>query len=57
MRPTLFTAWAAEYLEELQARESQPFFLYLAYNAPHGPIQPPAEWLESQRAASAASHR
>jgi arylsulfatase A-like enzyme len=23
-----------------------PFFLYLAYNAPHTPIQPPAEWLE-----------
>jgi arylsulfatase A-like enzyme len=24
----------------------QPFFLYLAYNAPHAPIQPPAEWLQ-----------
>ncbi len=24
----------------------QPFFLYLAYNAPHAPIQPPSEWLE-----------
>jgi arylsulfatase A-like enzyme len=24
----------------------QPFFLYLAYNAPHTPIQPPKEWLE-----------
>jgi arylsulfatase A-like enzyme len=24
----------------------QPFFLYLAYNAPHAPIQPPPEWLE-----------
>ena len=24
----------------------QPFFLYLAYNAPHVPIQPPQEWLE-----------
>ena len=23
----------------------QPFFLYLAYNAPHFPIQPPTEWL------------
>ena len=23
----------------------QPFFLYLAYNAPHTPIQPPADWL------------
>jgi arylsulfatase A-like enzyme len=40
----LFTAWAKEYLEE-RAHATQPFFLYLAYNAPHGPIQPPAEWL------------
>jgi arylsulfatase A-like enzyme len=24
----------------------QPFFLYLAYNAPHAPIQPPPEWLD-----------
>jgi len=24
----------------------QPFFLYLAYNAPHTPIQPPQEWVE-----------
>ncbi len=24
----------------------QPFLLYLAYNAPHAPIQPPSEWLE-----------
>ena len=24
----------------------QPFFLYLAYNAPHTPIQPPKDWLE-----------
>jgi arylsulfatase A-like enzyme len=25
---------------------TQPFFLYLAYNAPHAPIQPPPEWLD-----------
>jgi arylsulfatase A-like enzyme len=25
---------------------TKPFFLYLAYNAPHAPIQPPPEWLE-----------
>ncbi len=24
----------------------QPFFLYLAYNAPHTPIQPPEQWLD-----------
>ena len=28
------------------AYDTKPFFLYLAYNAPHTPIQPPAEWLE-----------
>ncbi len=44
----LFTAWAKAYLEE-RARSTQPFFLYLAYNAPHGPIQPPAEWLDRVR--------
>jgi arylsulfatase A-like enzyme len=28
----------------------QPFFLYLAYNAPHAPIQPPDDWLERVKA-------
>lgn len=41
----LFTTWACKYLEE-RAREDRPFFLYLAYNAPHDPIQPRADWLE-----------
>lgn len=40
----LFTAWAADYIRE-QAAAKQPFFLYLAYNAPHTPIQPPEDWL------------
>lgn len=40
----LFTQWSCEYLRGQQDR-SQPFFLYLAYNAPHTPIQPPPEWL------------
>jgi len=35
---------------ETQGRDAlatrQPFFLYLAYNAPHTPIQPPADWVE-----------
>ncbi len=39
----LFTNWAVEYLEE-RARSDQRFFLYLAYNAPHDPVQPPPEW-------------
>ena len=31
------------------AHSSQPFFLYLAYNAPHTPIQPPEDWIERVR--------
>jgi arylsulfatase A-like enzyme len=42
----LFTDWACEYLRERADLKEQPFFLYLAYNAPHFPIEPPAEWLE-----------
>jgi arylsulfatase A-like enzyme len=41
----LFTRWGIEYVRG-QAAEKDPFFLYLAYNAPHSPLQPPAEWLE-----------
>ncbi len=41
----LFTQWANEYITERAATE-QPFFLYLAYNAPHTPVQPPEEWVE-----------
>ncbi len=41
----LFTDWACDYVRS-RAKEKQPFFLYLAYNAPHFPIEPPAEWLE-----------
>lgn len=44
----LFTTWACDYLQE-QAKEKSPFFLYLAYNAPHNPIQPPPEWLVKVR--------
>ena len=41
----VFTGWACEYLAE-RAKAGGPFFLYLAYNAPHDPIQPPPDWLE-----------
>lgn len=41
----LFSQWAADYLKDRAAKPNQPFFLYLAYNAPHFPIEPPAEWL------------
>ena len=44
----LFTEWSVEFLRA-QARASSPFFLYLAYNAPHTPIQPPDAWVARVR--------
>jgi arylsulfatase A-like enzyme len=41
----LFTQWSIQYIRQ-RAESRQPFFLYLAYNAPHTPIQPPREWIE-----------
>ena len=40
----LFTDWSVDYIQS-QADDKRPFFLYLAYNAPHFPVQPPQEWL------------
>lgn len=39
----LFTEWACDYLKS--RKPGEPFFLYLAFNAPHTPIQPPEDWL------------
>lgn len=44
----IFTGWAQDYLRE-RGRDPKPFFLYLAYNAPHFPIEPPPAWLERVR--------
>ncbi|MEZ6052229.1 MAG: sulfatase-like hydrolase/transferase [Planctomycetaceae bacterium] len=41
----LFSDWACDYLRKQAKKDRNPFFLYLAYNAPHTPIQPPDEWL------------
>jgi arylsulfatase A-like enzyme len=41
----LTTSWAVDYLNSRQ-KAKDPFFLYLAYNAPHDPVQPPDEWLK-----------
>jgi arylsulfatase A-like enzyme len=41
----IFSDWAIDYFNEVKQTD-KPFFLYLAYNAPHFPIQPPDEWLE-----------
>ena len=38
----LFSEWACDWLRKQKA--GKPFCLYLAYNAPHTPIQPPDEW-------------
>lgn len=45
----LFSQWSVDYIKE-QAKDDQPFFLYLAYNAPHFPVQPPADWLAKVKA-------
>lgn len=47
----LFTEWAIDYVES--RKSDQPYFLYLAYNAPHTPIQPPPEWIEKVKAREA----
>jgi arylsulfatase A-like enzyme len=44
----LFTDWTCQWLREY--KDQRPFFLYLAYNAPHSPIQPPQDWLKKYRA-------
>jgi arylsulfatase A-like enzyme len=45
----LFTTWASDYIRSRVGTKA-PFFLYLAYNAPHTPIQPAADWLERVKA-------
>ena len=45
----VFTDWAVDYIATNRGDASEPFFLYLAYNAPHTPIQPPKDWLAKVR--------
>ena len=45
----VFTNWSIDFIKD-QSGKNRPFFLYLAYNAPHFPIQPPQSWLEKVRA-------
>lgn len=44
----LFTDWTCKWLQDYENKS--PFFIYLAYNAPHFPIQPPEDWLARYRA-------
>ena len=46
----LFTEWATDYLGD-RKRDGKPFFLYLAYNAPHTPVEPPPGWTAPVRLA------
>jgi len=41
----LFSDWSVDYIKS-QQKNDKPFFLYLAYNAPHFPVQPPKEYLD-----------
>ena len=41
----IFSGWAADYIAS-RADQPQPWFCYLAYNAPHFPVQPPKEYLD-----------
>jgi arylsulfatase A-like enzyme len=45
----LFTQWAIDYLNT-QKNSASPFFLYLAYTAPHAPIQPTPEFIAKVKA-------
>lgn len=44
----IYSNWALEYINRI-AQPDKPFFMYLAYNAPHNPIQPPQEFVEKYR--------
>lgn len=47
----IFAGWAKDYFRE-RSKQKQPFFLYLAFNAPHFPIEPPEEWVAKVKARS-----
>jgi len=42
----VFTIAAMEFIDQSLIGEGTPFFLYLAYNAPHLPLQVPQEYLD-----------
>lgn len=41
----LTTAFGREATDFIHRHDDKPWFLYLAFNAPHTPMEPPAEWL------------
>ena len=43
----LFAEWASLYLlDRAQRKVEKPYFMFLSFNAPHTPIQPPESWLK-----------
>tara|TARA_B110000114_G_scaffold168672_1_gene191800 strand:- start:308 stop:1912 length:1605 start_codon:yes stop_codon:yes gene_type:complete len=44
-----FTDYAIEYINEWEKDDEKPFVLYIAYNAPHSPLQAPKELIEKYR--------
>ena len=44
-----FTDYAIQFIEESRQDGNDPFFLYLAYNAPHWPLNAPEENIEKYR--------
>ncbi|MBX2850245.1 MAG: sulfatase-like hydrolase/transferase [Phycisphaeraceae bacterium] len=46
----VFSEWSIDYINEQAADKDKPFFLFLSYNAPHFPIQPPKDWLDKVNA-------
>lgn len=45
-----FTDYAIHFIQEAREKDSeQPFFLYLAYNAPHWPLQAPPEVVDKYK--------
>ncbi len=42
-----FTDYACDFISEVSKEDDKPFFLYLAYNAPHWPLN--AKWEEFQK--------
>jgi arylsulfatase A-like enzyme len=41
----IFTTWSMDYIRE-RSKQKNPFFLFLSYNAPHFPVQPPEAYIE-----------
>jgi arylsulfatase len=45
---TSFTDFAIQCVDEARAKD-QPFFAYVAYQAPHGPLAAPHDWIDRYR--------